>query len=121
VEIKEQSLKNLKPFTKGDPRINRTGRPKKFDEIRKIAQAIAEEMVEVKIGGQPFSMERREAILRSWAASSDKNKQENFMMVAYGKVPEEVVINPQSTVTLKVRYVGRSNGSNGDGGKPSGG
>jgi diphthamide synthase subunit DPH2 len=121
VEIKEASLKNLKPFVKGDPRINKTGRPKKFDELRKIAQAIAEEAVEVKIGSQSFQMERREAILRQWASSTDKNKQENFMMVAYGKVPDELTITPQSRVTLLVKYVGSTNGKNGNGsGSPGG-
>ena len=35
--------KQLKPFVKGDPRINRKGRPKSFDALRSLAQEIAHE------------------------------------------------------------------------------
>ena len=34
-----------RPFVKGDKRINRTGRPKTFDELRRIADMIASELV----------------------------------------------------------------------------
>jgi hypothetical protein len=34
---------NLQPFKKGDPRINRNGRPKSFDAWRKLLQSIMDE------------------------------------------------------------------------------
>ena len=36
---------NLKNFTSNDPRINRNGRPKSFDKLRKLALEIAEREV----------------------------------------------------------------------------
>ena len=39
------------PFRKGDPRINRKGRPKSFDQLRSLAQEIAHEAA--KQGNQP--------------------------------------------------------------------
>ena len=77
------NVQNLKPFVKGDKRINRKGRPKSFDELRSLAQQIAHERLE----NGDISMTTTEAILRKWAASKDPRLQMQFMDVAYGKVP----------------------------------
>jgi len=87
---------NLKPFTKGDPRINRKGRPKSFDALRELAQQIAHE--EAKSGGAPVVVGGHKAtvaemILRQWAASKNPQLQRAFIEVAFGKVPESHNIN----------------------------
>ena len=84
---------NLKPFTKGDPRINRKGRPKSFDALRELAQQIAHEGAQQ--GGQPIVINGHtvtvaEAILRSWATSKNPQLQRAFVEVAFGKVPDKV-------------------------------
>lgn len=81
----------LKPFTKNDPRINRNGRPKSFDALRKLAQQIAHEVVkaggvEVVIDGHKVTV--AEAILRQWATSKDARLQQAFMEYAFGKPPQ---------------------------------
>ena len=65
--------KQLKPFVKGDPRINRKGRPKSFDALRSLAQEIAHEAAKQskEQGGGPVVIDGHvvtvtEAIMRQW-------------------------------------------------------
>ena len=82
-----------KPFVKGDPRINRKGRPKSFDALRELARAIAHE--KAKAEGQTLvidghSVTVAEAILRTWATSKNPRLQQQFIEVAFGKVPQQL-------------------------------
>ena len=83
------NVASLKPFTKGDKRINRKGRPKSFDSLRKLAQDIAHE--ELQSGD--VSMTTTEAILRKWALSKDPRLQMEFMAVAYGRTPQSTEVS----------------------------
>jgi hypothetical protein len=74
---------NLKPFTKGDKRINRKGKPKDFTALRALAQQIAHEDIS-------DGMTVTEAILRKWAGSKDPRLQMAFIEYAYGKPPQQV-------------------------------
>ena len=84
-----------KPFVKGDPRINRKGRPRSFDALRELAQEIAHETAksggaEVVIEGHKVTVS--EAILRGWAMSKNPQLQRAFIEVAFGKVPDKLDI-----------------------------
>lgn len=86
---------NLKPFKKGDPRINRKGRPKNFDAFRELAQAISHEIA-LK-NGEPLIINGHtvtvvEAILRQWAQSKDPRLQMAFIETAFGKPPQRTEI-----------------------------
>jgi len=91
----ENSGKRGKPFTKGDPRINRKGRPKSFDALRELAQEIAHEKAKNSDGkvivhdGHAVSV--AEAIMRKWASSNNPQLQKAFVEIAFGKVPDTVV------------------------------
>lgn len=82
-----------RPFTKGDPRINRKGRPKSFDALRELAQQIAHEPAELE--GQPIVIHGHvvtvaEAVLRKWIKSGNPQLQRAFMEIAFGKVPDAI-------------------------------
>jgi hypothetical protein len=83
----EKQRNGLRNFVKGDPRINRSGRPKGFDEMRKMAQKIASEKV---IDERGISMTCAEAVLRSWARSEEPALQRAFVEYAFGKVPDKL-------------------------------
>jgi len=82
--------KQLKPFVKGDPRINRKGRPKSFDALRALAQQIAHEPTNAVLDGHKVTV--AEAILRQWAQSKNPQLARAFIEIAFGKVPDELKV-----------------------------
>lgn len=104
---KEKSLANLRPFVKGDPRINRNGRPKAFDALRVRALALAEEIAKDK-DGDPVIIDGREVtvvemILRQMIR--DQRQRAEFLEIAFGKVPIGIEIDtetPPLTVIFEV-------------------
>jgi len=79
-----------RPFKKGDPRINRKGRPKSFDALRALAQQIAHEPTNVVMDGHKVTV--AEAILRQWAQSKNPQLARAFIEIAFGKVPDELKV-----------------------------
>ena len=92
---------NLKNFVKGDKRINRKGRPKNFDALRKLAMLIGNEPITGKDGAQ---MSRAELILRSWSMSNNYQLQKAFVEIAYGKVPDAIELKSDNKIIFEVRY-----------------
>jgi hypothetical protein len=88
-----------KPFTKGDPRINRKGRPKSFDGLRELAQLIGHEAVSV--GDKKLTV--TEAILRQWAQSKNPILQRAFIEIAFGKVPDRTELTGADGKPLKIK------------------
>ena len=98
----ETQKHGLKPFVKGDPRINRKGRPRSFDELRKLGQAIAQETVTTSRGTR---ITLAEAILWSWAESKEPILQKAFMEYSFGKVPDKLETNTlEERKTLILHY-----------------
>ena len=94
-----------KPFRKGDPRINRKGRPKSFDALRELAQEIAHE--KAKTGGNTVTIDGHsvtvaEAILRQWAQSKNPQLQRAFIEIAFGKVPDNIELNSKGEIIFRV-------------------
>ena len=92
-------------FGKGDPRINRKGRPNTFDALRVLAQQVAHEAA--LVGGEPLvinghTVSVAEAILRQWAQSRNWQLQRQFIEVAFGKVPDDVHINDKEALLVRI-------------------
>ena len=104
-------------FTKGDPRINRKGRPKGFDALRTLSQQIAHEVAkttkegvttDVVISGRKVTV--TEMILRQWAQSKNPKLQVAFMEIAYGKVPDRTEVTGKDGGPVETNDVGLSDG-----------
>ena len=100
------------PFRKGDPRINRKGRPKSFDQLRSLAQEIAHEAA--KQGNQPVVIDGHvvtvtEAIMRQWAMSKDPRLQQKFIEVAYGQVPSVTRLEGQDGGPIQITITRKAN------------
>ena len=95
-------------FKKGDPRINRKGRPKNFDALRELALQIAHEVAQHKgedvvISGRKVTVS--EAILRKWASSGNHQLQKAFIEIAFGKVPDIHEITGKDGDPVKVTMI----------------
>lgn len=103
---------NLKPFKKGDPKINRNGRPRRSDLFRQQAlEILCEPML---IDGKPIGMSRLEYLLREWLNSGVFKKQLAVIQYAYGKVPNnppfngrdaQIVVDWNGKITSHIEYL----------------
>jgi hypothetical protein len=111
---KQQGGATGKGFVKGDPRINRKGRPKSFDALRELAQQIAHEeaqardaqtgeLVPVVINGRKVTT--AELVLRKWFQAKDGRLQIHAMEVAFGKVPQPVEVSGKDGGPIAVSLV----------------
>ena len=94
-----------KGFVKGDPRINRKGRPRSFDQLRKLALSLLNEPAK-GADGQPIVIGDHvatnvEMILRS--AMRNPRFAQWVLEVAFGKVPDKVEVSGRDGAPLKVQ------------------
>ncbi len=99
-------VENLKPFTKGDPRINRKGRPKSFDALRQLAQSLANAQAKDS-NGNPLVLDDGSAATQTQVILLKlmRENPEKFLEIAFGKVPQAVdVTSGGEKIELVVRY-----------------
>lgn len=95
----ENPIPNSKPFVKGDPRINRGGRPKSFDAARALVLQLGNEVLEGKDGAK---FTRFQLIIRDWLASGNFQKQKAALELAFGKVPDKTELTGENGEQLRV-------------------
>ena len=99
-----------KPFTRGDPRINRKGRPRSFDKLRDLVQSMLSEPAKDK-GGNSLEIDGHiatniEVMLRQ--AMREPRLLQYLLEVAYGKMPQSVDITSGGQL---IQFVVTSDGS----------
>lgn len=87
-----------RPFRTGDRRINRRGRPRNFDALRKLCQKVCHEKVTL----DDEVLTRLEVILRDWASSKDVQKQIALVQYRYGKPVDKIETNLEPRTTLRL-------------------
>jgi hypothetical protein len=98
-------------FTKGDPRINRKGRPRDFDAWRKLLQSIMDEPATDgkgdpivigadKDGSGGHIATNAEMFARDWM--KDRKGRRDFAANVYGKPKEEVELTNKEPLIIKI-------------------
>ena len=93
-------VKNLRPFKKGDPRINRKGRPKSFDKLRELAQQVAGEPAAFDPETEK-TLTRIELMLRAMATSKAPADRKTFLEYCYGKVKDEIELDTKGEIIIR--------------------
>ena len=93
------------PFVKGDPRINRNGRPKDQMSLRNLIQQVLNEEQLDKDGNPAVinghKLTRVELVVRKLAASDDPRKIQMLLEYAYGKVAQAQEVTGKDGEAIK--------------------
>ena len=107
-----------KGFVKGDPRINRKGRPKTMDALKRLVLAELTKIA-TDASGKPIVIDGQEitnvqALITGSIHSKDWRRIEYVLNVAYGKVPDVHELTGKDGEPIKFIEVERSDSSDSD-------
>ena len=107
-----------KGFVKGDPRINRKGRPKTMDALKRLVLAELTKIA-TDASGKPIIIDGQEitnvqALITGSIHSKDWRRIEYVLNVAYGKVPDVHELTGKDGEPIKFIEVERSDSSDSD-------
>ena len=94
------AVKNLRPFKPGDPRINRGGRPKSFDALRKEVQKILNEEFAYDETSER-TLSRLHAMIRGMSSGRNPGDHKTLLEYGYGKVKDEINLGGEVKLTWK--------------------
>lgn len=87
--------------------INRKGRPKDFDQLRKMILEMGNEEIQVQVGKgknkKTIELTRFERILLDWFNSQGFDKQQAIMQHSFGKIPDKLEISGLKTISVALK------------------